>query len=90
MIPGLIFNTQRYYISLRKKRNFAFIKLRKKKITMVVMMNYDNVTGRIKKHAVKTLSESVQNFYNGPCCAIIIENSNYLDEVIELLKDIKK
>ena len=90
MIPGLIFNTQRYYISLRKKRNFAFIKLRKKKIKIVVMMNYENVKSRIKQHYVKSLSDSVQNFYNGPCCAIIIENSDYLEEVIEILKDIKK
>jgi len=31
-IPTLNFNSQRYYISLRKKRNFAFLKIRKKKL----------------------------------------------------------
>ena len=34
-IPTLTFNPQRYYISLRKKRNFAFLKVRHKKIAIV-------------------------------------------------------
>jgi len=89
-IPGLIFNPQRYYISLKKKKNFAYIKLIKKKIRIVVTLSIEKVKERIHYHNINPLSESVQNFYNTPCCEIIIENKDHLSEVIELLKDINK
>ncbi|MGD2088485.1 MAG: DUF5655 domain-containing protein [Candidatus Aminicenantes bacterium] len=89
-IPGLIFNPQRYYISLKKKKNFAYIKLRKKKIRIVVTLGIEKVKERIHHHYINTLSDAVQNYYNSPSCEIVIENKDHLTEVIELLKDIKK
>lgn len=63
-IQNIEFNSQRYYISLRKKRNFAFIKIRKKKIAIVAMMKEEDIKDRIKHNNVSTLGQGVQNFYN--------------------------
>lgn len=84
--PDLIFNPQKYYISIVKDRNLAFFKVRKKKITIVVMIPENEVRQMIKHHSIKHLSEGVQRFYNGPCCAISIENELNLSEVSSVLK----
>jgi len=84
------FNPQRYYISLRIKRNFAFLKVRKKKIGIVAMLEEEKIREKIVKHEVTTLSEGVQNFYNGPCARIEITNNKNLEEVINLLVEIQK
>ncbi len=89
-IPSLDFNSQRYYISLRKERNFAFLKIRKKKIGIVAMLNEEKIREKINKHEITTLSEGVQNFYNGPCARIEITNNKNIDEIIELLVEIQK
>lgn len=89
-IESIIFNPQRYYISIRKKRNFAYFKIKRKKIILVVMAKEDIVRSKLKYHQVKPLSEGVQNFYNGDCCDIIIEENKNLDEVINLLIEIQK
>ena len=89
-IPSLNFNSQRYYISLRKERNFAFVKIRKKKIGIVAMLNEEKIRERINKHEITTLSEGVQNFYNGPCARIEITNNKNIDEIIDILVDIQK
>lgn len=89
-IPQINFNPQRYYISLRINRNFAFLKLWKKKIGIVAMLEEDKIREKIHKHEVTTLSEGVQNFYNGPCARIEILNKNNLNEVINLLVEIQK
>lgn len=89
-IQLLNFNSQRYYISLRLKRNFAFLKIRKKKIGIIAMLEEDKIREKIRKHEVTTLSEGVQNFYNGPCARIEITNNKNLDEVINLLVEIQK
>ncbi len=89
-IPSLNFNSQRYYISLRKKRNFAFLKIRKKKIGIIAMLKEEKMREKIRKHEVTTLTESVQKFYNGPCARIEIMDNKNLDEIIELLIEIQK
>ena len=48
-IPSLDFNSQRYYISLHKKRNFAFLKIRKKKIGLIAMLEEDKTREKIKR-----------------------------------------
>ncbi len=89
-IPSLDFNSQRYYISLRKERNFAFLKIQKKKIGIVAMLNEEKIREKISKHEITTLGEGVQNFYNGPCAKIEIKNNRNIDEIINLLVDIQK
>ena len=89
-VKDLIYNPQRYYISLRKKRNFAFIQVRKNKIRMVVMLEQSKIEERIKYNKVIALTESVQKFYNGPCAQIIITDKSHLDEIISLLVEVQK
>lgn len=89
-MPEVQFNFQRYYVSLRKKRNFAYVRVRKSKIRIVVMEKEDVVRKRIKNYEVRALSESVQKFFSGPCCSIYITQDKGLKEIIELLLDIQK
>jgi hypothetical protein len=84
--PALIFNPQKYYISIIQDKNLAFFKIRKKKIILVVMLPEADVRTMVSHHIVKHLSESVQQFYNGSCCAVMIENDDHLSEVGAVLK----
>ena len=43
---------------------------------------------KIENHNVKHLTESVQKFWNGNCCEIELINSNNIDEVILILKEL--
>ena len=79
------FNAKKIYISVRKNKNLAFFHLRKK-ISLVVMNPEDDTRKQIMHHEIKTLPASVQKFWNGASCTIIIENSSNLAEVIYLLK----
>jgi predicted transport protein len=83
---ALIFNPQKYYISIVQDKNLAFFKIRKKKIALVVMLPETEVRKMVNQHTVKHLSESVQRFYNGPCCVILIEDDSNLSEVEAVLK----
>lgn len=80
-------NPQKYYISLRKNRNFAFIKLRKKKIRITIMLPYEIGNALIKKHKLTQLSPSVQKFYNGSCFEVTIENDENIDEILKALEE---
>ena len=83
---GIEFNAKKIYISVRKSKNLAFFHLHKKKISLVVMHPEEDTRENIKYHVIKSLPASVQKFWNGSCCTIIIEYSVNLDEVIDLLK----
>ena len=89
-IPNLTFNSQRYYISLRKKRNFAFLKVRKKKIGVIAMAKEQTIRDKVPSYNISPLSESVQGFYNGECARIDVTNDSNLTEVIDLLTEIQK
>lgn len=89
-IPELTFNPQRYYISLRIKRNFAFLKIRKKKIGIVTMAPENKIRQAVSNYSIESLSEPVQHFYNGECARIDVTNDKHLDEIIELLIEIQK
>jgi len=84
---SLIFNPQRYYISIRSDKNIAFIKIRKKKLRIIIMLPEERVRNLIKSYPVVSLSAPVQKFYNGPSCAIDIESEKHLDEIIDVLKE---
>lgn len=82
---GIIFNPQKYYISIKAKRNIAFFIFRRKKIVLIVMNSERNTKKDIKYHNLKKLSQGIQKFYNGPSCAIMIDSEKHLNEVIKLL-----
>jgi predicted transport protein len=79
------FNPKKHYISVRKNKNLAFVILRKKNVDIVIMNPENDTRNKIKYHHVKTLPASVQKFWNGDCCTLVIENSDELSEVINLL-----
>ncbi|MFA6089445.1 MAG: DUF5655 domain-containing protein [Candidatus Woesearchaeota archaeon] len=83
---SLEFNPKKHYISVRKNKNLAFIQLKRKNIDIVVMNPLESTLELIKHHRIKTLPPSVQKFWNGACCTIVIENADYLEDVIELLR----
>lgn len=82
----LKFNPQKYYISIVSKRNVVFYLFRKKKLKIVIMLPEEEIKRNIIYHKVKSLSEGVQKFYNGPCAEVVIENDKKLGEVIRLIK----
>ena len=89
-IPNLTFNSQRYYISLRKKRNFAFLKIMKNKISIVAMEKEQIIREKIPNYNVNSLAETVQRFYNGECARIDFTDDSNIDEILNLLTEIQK
>lgn len=86
---SLIFNPQKYYISIKSEKNFAYLKFRKQKIKLIINLPYNQVTSIINNNDIQNLSDSVQKYYFGKAnssCAIIINDVNNISEVIELLK----
>ncbi len=83
-------NPQKYYISLRKNKNFAYIELRKKKLHIVIMLPYETGSSIIRKHKLTQLSQSIQDFYNGACFQVTIEKEDNLEEVIKTLEEAYK
>lgn len=83
---GIEFNVKQYYVSMRKDKNLAFFHIGKKRISLVVMCPEKDTKKQIKNHEVKTLTEKVQKFWNGASCTIMLDNTEHLDEVINLLK----
>ena len=86
----LEFNPKKHYISIRKNKNLAFLHLRRKNVDIVVMNPEKNTRELISHHYIKTLPASVQKFWNGECCTIVVENSHDLNEVVELLRMVVK
>lgn len=84
--PDLKFNPQKYYISIRTKRNLAFFSAFTKKLRLVVMQSDEETRDEIKNYPVITLGAGVQKFWNGPSCAIMIDNTDNLEEIKSLLK----
>jgi predicted transport protein len=80
------FNVKQYYVSMRKEKNLAFFHIGKKRISLVVMCPEKDTRKQIKHHEIKTLTEKVQKFWNGECCTLMLDNTEHLDEVINLLK----
>jgi predicted transport protein len=83
--PSIVFIPQKYYISIRKERNIAFFIINRKKARLIVMQSDTETRNEIKFHSIKTLTEKVQKFWNGPSCAIVLETSENLNEVKTLL-----
>lgn len=86
---SLVFHAKKYYVSVGKPKLFLF-RFSKSKITIVVMVSDKDARKQIKHHEVRTLAESVQKFWNGPSCEVVIENEEKLNEVVVLLKKLVK
>jgi predicted transport protein len=84
---SLMLNPQKYYISIRSKKNICFIKFRKKKIRLIVMLPEESIRQQISAHDVLPLSSGVQAFYNGECAAIDIHNTLKFQEIIKIIQD---
>lgn len=82
------FNPRKYYIAISLDKNLAVFQFSKKKIRLVVMKDEDYVKSKVVYHHVKHLTESVQKFWNGNCCEIEIVNTNDIEEVIEIIKEL--
>jgi len=83
-------NPQKYYISLRKSKNFAYIMMRRRKMHIIVMLPYEVGNSLIKKHKLTQLSQGIQDFYNGKCFQVTLENEGNLEEVIKALEEAYK
>ncbi len=82
----IVFNSQHYYISIRKNKNFAYIHPQTHKLKIIIALPIEEGKNLIKHHKLKELSEGVQNFYNTPCFEVSIENDTNLEEVYNTLK----
>lgn len=85
--PAIKVNPQKYYISLRKNKNFAYIKPRKKKLHIVIMLPYETGSQLIKEHKLTQLSEGIQKFYGGACFRVTLTDKANLDEALKALKE---
>jgi len=86
---GVIFNPQKYYISIKKKRNIAYFDIKKKKIGIIVRQSDTDIRNDIRNYSIKVFSLGAQKFWNppkGPSCGIIIDNDQNLDEIKRLLR----
>ena len=84
--PNITFNPQRYYISMKDKHHFAYLKFRKSKLSIVVMLPVDTVRANIKNHFTKEPSLGVQKFYNGKCTTVRVEVYENMEEIVSLLQ----
>ena len=80
-------NPQKYYISLRRNRNFAYIRVRKNKLHIVIMLPYEVGNGLIEKHKLKQLSQGIQDWYGAPCFKVTLENEDNLEEIVKTLEE---
>ncbi len=85
--PDIKINPQKYYISLKGKKNFAYFTFGKKKVRIAVMLPLETGQKMIKNHKVKEFSEGIQKFYGSPCFELVVENKDNLDEISALLKE---
>lgn len=51
-----------------------------------MMQSEEKTKNEINNHTIKPLAASVQKFWNGPSCALLVESLEHLDEVKTLLR----
>jgi predicted transport protein len=77
------------YIACKKGRNFAFIRVRRKKIWLTTMLPETQVRQIIRQHQVSLVLEHVQkSYYNSanPLADILITGDEHIDEIIAVMK----
>lgn len=83
-------NPQKYYISLRKNKNFAYVKIKRSKMHIVIILPYEVGNKLISKHKVQQLSQGVQDFYGYPCFKVTLENEENLEEIVKAIEEAYK
>ena len=86
----IIPNPQKYYISFRKNRNFAYLDIKKKKIKIAVMLPYEKGLEMIHHHRLRKFTPGIEKFYGRSSFETTIENDENLEEILELLKEAYK
>lgn len=81
----LIFNPKKYYISIKKLKNIAFLLPRRKKIRFIPMLPEEKIRSIVHSYPVSPLSQAIQDFYNGPCAVVDISNLEHGDDIKQLL-----
>lgn len=83
---NIVFNSQKYYISLRDNKNFAYIRMFKSHFYVVIMLPRKTGENLIKHHEIRRLSKGTQKFYSGPCFKTVVKDDNNLDEIIHSIE----
>ena len=82
---NLIFNSKRYYISIRTKLNYAFIKFRKNYLEILIMLPEETIKNNIKNYFIKHLSDSLQRYHSKPCASVLIDSEKDITEIVDLI-----
>ncbi|PKL47507.1 MAG: hypothetical protein CVV39_05720 [Planctomycetes bacterium HGW-Planctomycetes-1] len=91
---GIRFNPTKNYIGIYIKKQFVFIKCRKRKIIMIVLLSENEVKNTLNSqyHKIISHSESNQRFWGGsrnnPNCAVEIYDTAHFDEIESLLRKV--
>ncbi|WP_099363605.1 hypothetical protein [Fredinandcohnia onubensis] len=87
--PEAEFNATKYYIGLRRgenKKQAIFI-FNKRSLRIVLMREEDLVRPMLPSHPIKSLSASVQKFWNGSCCEVQLSDDKNMNEVVNVILD---
>ena len=88
-IPNVELVPQRYYIAVKRLRNVAFFHLRRSKMDLVVKCHEKEAKKILKKtYATRSLADSVQKFWGGVAVSVVVENSDHLKELVDLLRKV--
>lgn len=83
-------NPQKYYISLRQSKNFAYFRFRKKKLGIIVMLPVADGKRLLKKIAILPLSQAVQDYYGAECFQVMVTGDDDLEEINLILSEAYK
>jgi predicted transport protein len=79
------FNPQKYYISLRKNRNFAYLDFKRRKIKIAVMLPLKVGKKVIKNYKLRKFTEGIKRFYGHDSFEVTVDNEANLREILNLL-----
>jgi hypothetical protein len=81
----LLFNPQKYYISIKAGKNIAFQEVRKNKIRFIALLPEAEIRELVHNHVVVSLSAPVQKFYNSPCASIDLSDTAHFEEIENII-----
>lgn len=84
----LVFNFTKSYISIRKDKNVAFIRFSRKRLRLVAIRAETEIRELVTKYEVRSLPDSVKQFWGGDCADILMEDLHGIDEVMDVLAPI--